>query len=137
MHCSKGILNSKMTIFDLVLWICQLYLAYFFFRSAYRKVTGYERVRAEFLGWGYPFPGRITFFLIIVWVLGATAILIPSLSGFAAGVLLAFMIVAFATLLIHGEYIRLVEPTVPIVLLAFVFVTQRNQVFELVNLCRN
>jgi uncharacterized membrane protein YphA (DoxX/SURF4 family) len=126
-----------MEIFDLISWIFQLYLAYFFFRSAYRKVTGFDRVTAEFLGWGYPFPGRITFFLIIVWILGATAILIPFLSGPAAGVLLAFMIVAFATLLIHGEYIRLVEPTVPIVLLVFVFVMQRNQVFDLVNLYRN
>ncbi len=126
-----------MDIFKLILWICQLYLAYFFFRSAYRKVVGYERVRAEFLGWGYPFPGRITFFLIVVWILGATAILVPSLSGLAAGVLLAFMIVAFATLLIHSEYKRLIEPTVPIVLLIFVFVMHRNQAFDLVNLYRN
>jgi uncharacterized membrane protein YphA (DoxX/SURF4 family) len=126
-----------MDIFNLISWACQLYLAYFFFRSAYRKVTGYERVRAEFLGWGYPFPGRITFFLIIVWILGATAILVPSLSGLAAGVLLTFMIVAFVTLLIHGEYIRLVEPAVPIVLLVFVLVTQGDQIFDFVNLYKN
>jgi uncharacterized membrane protein YphA (DoxX/SURF4 family) len=126
-----------MDIFNLISWICQLYLAYFFFRSAYRKVTGYERVKAEFLGWGYPFPGHITFFLIVVWVLGATAILIPSVSGLAASVLLAFMIVASATLIIHGEYIRLVEPAVPIVLLVFVLVTQGDQIFDFVNLYKN
>jgi len=119
-------LELQMDTFSLISWICQLYLAYFFFRSAYRKVTGYERVKAEFLGWGYPFPGQITYFLIAVWVLGATAILIPSVSALAAGVLLVFMIVAFANLLIHGEYKRLVEPAVPIVLLVFVLVTKSN-----------
>ncbi|MCP4183170.1 MAG: DoxX family membrane protein [Hyphomicrobiales bacterium] len=126
-----------MDVFNLISWVFQLYLAYFFFRSAYRKVTGYERVKAEFQGWGYPFPDYVTFFLIAVWILGATAILAPFLSGLAAAVLLGFMIVAFATLLIHGEYMRLVEPAIPIVLLAYVIAAQRKQVFSLVDLCWN
>ena len=111
-------------------WVCQLYLAFFFIRSAYRKVTGYERVSAEFLHWGYPFPGQVTFFLIAVWILGATALLIPAWSGLAAVSLLAFMLVAFATLLINGEFRRLVEPARPIVLLLFVVAVRSDEMLE-------
>ena len=114
-------------------WMCQFLLAYFFFRSAYRKVTGYERVKNEFLGWGYPFPGQVTFFLIAVWILGATALLVPLWAGFSAAVLLVFMLVAFTTLLIHGEYRRLVEPLQPIVLLLIVIALRRNDLSDAIN----
>ena len=100
--------------------MCQIYLAYFFFRSAYRKVLGYERVKAEFFAWGYPFPGQVTVFLIVIWIIGGTALLIPVSAGISALVLLAFMTVAFVTLLVHGEYRRLVEPARPIALLMII-----------------
>jgi uncharacterized membrane protein YphA (DoxX/SURF4 family) len=110
-----------------------LYLAFFFIRSAYRKVKGYERVTAEFLQWGYPFPGQVTFFLIAVWILGSTALLIPETTGFAAVALLAFMAVAFATLVVHGEYRRLVEPSVPIVLLVIIIAIHQQELAEAFN----
>ena len=115
---------------DGISWVCQLSLAYLFFRSAYRKVTRFERVSAEFIRWGYPFPGQVIFFLIVVWILGATAILIPVWAGVAAAVLLPFMIVAFLTLLFHGEFRRLVEPSLPIALLLFVIALHGNEILD-------
>ncbi len=101
-------------------WLCQLYAAKIFLVSAYRKTTGFQRVTAEFARWGYPFPDKVTFFLIVVWILGTFHLLIPDWSGLAAFALLPFMLVAFATLLAHGEFRRLREPAVPIVLLSIV-----------------
>lgn len=100
--------------------ICRLYLAWFFLRSAYRKVKSFDHISAEFQGWGYPFPRQVTFFLIAVWLWSAPALLIPISVGPAAIVLLAIMLVAAATLLFHGEYRRMIEPAVPIALLAIV-----------------
>jgi len=113
-------------------WLCQCYLAYLFFRSAYKKVTQFERVKAEFLRWGYPFPGQVTFFLIVIWILSAISILIPMLAGFAAVVLLVFMIVAFITLLIHSEIHRLVEPARPIALSLFVIAARSSEMAEII-----
>ena len=117
----------------ILLWACQIYLAYLFFRSAYNKVTKYELVKAEFERWGYPFPGQITFFLIVVWILGATTILFPQWSVFPAFVLLAFMTVAFATLVFHGEYRRLVEPGLPMALSLFIVIVRFNELLDAVS----
>ena len=122
---------------NLLSWLCQCYLAYLFFRSAYKKVTQFESVKAEFLRWGYPFPGQVTFFLIAIWILSAISILVPMLAGFAAVVLLAFMIVAFITLLVHGEIHRLAEPARPIVLSLFVIAVRSNEMVEIINQLRN
>ena len=122
---------------NLLSWVCQWFLAYLFFRSAYKKVTQFEHVGEEFLRWGYPFPKQVTFFLIAVWILSATAILVPLLAGFAAVVLLAFMIVAFITLLLHGEIRRLAEPARPIVLSLFVIAVRSNEMVEIINQLRN
>lgn len=119
-----------MEIANILSWMCQFYLAFFFFRSAYRKITKFERVSDEFLRWGYPFPGQITCLLIAVWILGATVLLIPGSTVLAAAALLAFMTVAFATLLIHREYRRLVEPAVPIVLLVFIIAVHRQELID-------
>jgi uncharacterized membrane protein YphA (DoxX/SURF4 family) len=117
---------------NLLSWLCQCYLAYLFFCSAYKKVTQFERVSAEFLRWGYPFPRQVTFFLIVVWILSAIAILVPMLAGFAAVVLLAFMAVAFITLLLHGEIRRLVEPARPIALSLFVIAVHSSEMLEII-----
>lgn len=114
-----------------VSWLCQIYLAFFFLRSAYRKMVGFERVSGEFRDWGYPFPSQVTVFLIIVWVICAPALLVPSWVGLSAVTLLAFMTVAFATLLVHGLCRKLIEPTVPIVLLLIVIAIRRNEVSDL------
>ena len=117
---------------NILSWLCQCYLAYLFFRSAYKKVTQFECVSEEFLRWGYPFPRQVTFFLIAVWILSATAILVPLLAGFAAMVLLAFMIVAFITLLIPGEIRRLAESARPIVLSLFVIAARSDEMVEII-----
>jgi uncharacterized membrane protein YphA (DoxX/SURF4 family) len=105
---------------DILLWLVQLYLAGFFLRSAYRKTINFEKVSDEFRRWGYPFPRKVTFFLIILWTLFAPLLLFPSVVGGAAMVLLMFMIVAFFTLVVHKEWRRLIEPAIPIILLCIV-----------------
>ncbi len=103
-----------------VAWISQLYAAKILIVSAYRKSSGFQRVTDEFLHWGYPYPDKIVFFLIVVWVLGAFFLLIPTLAGAAAVALLPFMLAAFCTLMAHKEFRRLREPALPIVLLSVV-----------------
>ena len=122
--------EKQMTTIRILLWVCQIYLAYLFYRSAYKKVTKYETVKNEFLRWGYPFPGQLTFFLIIVWILAGAALLVPALAGFSALVLALFMIVAFATLVVHGEYRRLIEPTQPLVLSTFIIVMRFDEIIN-------
>ncbi len=115
-----------MSVIEMISWVCQLYLAFFFARSAYRKVKNYQRVREEFRGWGYPLPGIVTGFLVCIWIICAFTILIPPFAGLAAVVLLAFMLVAFATLLWNREIWRLIEPCQPILVL-FVVITVRHK----------
>jgi len=110
----------------IISWMCQLYLAFFFLRSAYRKTINFEKVSVEFQGWGYPFPGFITRLLSLVWVICGIALLVPATSWLAAVVLMAFMIVACATLVWHREFRRLIEPAVPMLLLAIVIWVRRQ-----------
>jgi uncharacterized membrane protein YphA (DoxX/SURF4 family) len=105
---------------DIFLWVFQLYLVGFFLRSAYRKTVNFEKVSDEFRRWGYPFPRKVTFFLIILWIVCAPLLLIPAVVSGAAMVLLMFMIVAFFTLVVHKEWRRLKEPSIPIILLTLV-----------------
>ena len=120
------------TIINAFSWLCQVLLAYLFFRSAYRKVTGFERVSAEFRRWGYPFPNQVTRFLTGVWIVCATAVLVPAWAGLAAVVLLAFMVVAFSTLSHHREFRRLVEPARPILLSSFVVWARGKETLDLI-----
>ena len=120
-----------MAIADIISWVFQVYLAIFFARSAYRKVTGFERVRAEFQGWGYPFPGVVTGFLISVWIVCSVAILIPSFVTATAIVLLGFMFVAFLTLAKSGEFTRLIEPARPIAAILVVLAVEFTKVESL------
>ncbi len=120
------------TVISALSWLCQVLLAFLFFRSAYRKVKNFPRVSDEFKGWGYPFPDLVTRFLTGVWIVSATAVLVPAWAGLAAMVLLAFMIVAFATLVVHREFRRLVEPARPILLSSFVIWARSEEIGELI-----
>jgi uncharacterized membrane protein YphA (DoxX/SURF4 family) len=111
-------------------WVCQGYLTFFFLRSAYRKTVHFSRVAEEFQRWGYPYPGAVTAFLAVVWVIAGISLLIPSLVAAAALLLMLFMFAAFATLLVHGEIRRLVEPGIPIVLLAIIVVLRSDEVMN-------
>ncbi|MCP4071618.1 MAG: DoxX family membrane protein [Hyphomicrobiales bacterium] len=121
-----------MTFTDIVSWICQLYLAFFFARSAYRKVKNFERVSTEFRDWGYPLPEFVTGFLVCVWIVCSVTILIPSLAGITSVVLLVFMMIASATLLVHGEIRRLIEPAIPILLLLVIIMLRHAQIADIV-----
>ncbi len=121
-----------MTFADISSWICQFYLAFFFARSAYRKGRNFERVSAEFRAWGYPFPEIVTGFLACVWIVCTVTILIPSLAAVTSVVLLGFMMIAFTTLLVHGEIRRLKEPAIPILLLLVIIMLRHVEIAELI-----
>ena len=121
----------------LISWICQVYLAFFFLRSAYRKTIHFTRVADEFKRWGYPFPGQVTIFLVGMWIFAGSSLLIPPLAASAALLLLLFMLVAFATLLVHGEIRRLVEPGVPIVLLTVVIALRFDELMNVIQLFKD
>ena len=121
-----------MDIISTLAWLSQICLAFLFYRSAYRKVTKFELVKEEFLCWGYPFPGQVTFFLIVIWILAGAALLIPQWAGFSALVLAFFMLVAFITLLMHGEYRRLIEPTRPLLLSIFIVAVRSGDMINVV-----
>lgn len=125
-----------MSIAFFISWACQLILIYFFLRSAFRKARGFERVSAEFQGWGYPFPDQITFFLIGVWILCSAAFLVPESVGISAVILMGFMIVACVTLIVNGEFRRLVEPARPIILLAIVIGVRWHEILALAKLAQ-
>ncbi len=113
-----------MKVAEITSLLLQIYLAFFFARSAYRKITGFERVRVEFQGWGYPFPGVVTGFLAAIWIVCAVTILIPSFVVVTAVVLLGFMTGAFLTLIRSGEFSRLIEPARPILAILVVLAVQ-------------
>lgn len=122
-----------MEALQVISWLCQLYLVFFFLRSAFRKVRNFEKVSAEFRGWGYVFPRQITLLLICVWIVCSVFLLVPKWAGVSAIVLLSFMLVAFATLVVNREFRRLREPSVPIALLAIVIVVRWSEVISALN----
>ena len=105
----------------------QLYVAFFFYRSAYKKIFQFDRVKAEFARWGYHRPGLVTRFLSGVWIVGGSALLIPTTVGLAAAVLMVFMIFAIATLVYHGELNRLIEPAGPTALILLILVIRGKE----------
>ncbi len=121
-----------MTLADIASWICQLYLAFFFARSAYRKVKNFERVSTEFRDWDYPLPEFVTGFLVCVWIVCTVTILIPFLAGITSVVLLVFMVIASATLLVHGEIRRLTEPAIPILLLLVIIMLRHAEIADMI-----
>ena len=75
--------------------------------------------------------------MVGVWILAGTSLLVPPLAASAALVLLLFMLVAFATLLVHGEIRRLVEPGVPIMLLTAVIALRFDDFMTVIQLLKD
>ena len=84
-------------------------LALIFFASGAAKLAGLEFEIAAFENWGYPL-----WFMYLVGVIevgGALLLLVPRLSGLAAGGLALFMTGAVGTHIIHAEWGMLIIAT--------------------------
>lgn len=104
-------------------WVLQVVLAAFFALQGIIKLKGSPGWIAHFRAWGYPDH----FYLVvgIVELLAAILLLIPRLANLGALILLAVMIGAVATLVIHHEH-NIMVPVVPGILLATVLYLRRG-----------
>jgi putative oxidoreductase len=84
-------------------------LALIFFASGAAKLAGLEFEIAAFENWGYPL--WFMYLVGVIEVSGALLLLLPRLSGLAAGGLALFMTGAVGTHIIHGEWAMLVIAT--------------------------
>jgi len=108
--------KSKMKTIGI--WILQILLGINFIGASIGKVTGDPGIIQNFERWGY-FDG---FYLVIgiVEIIGAVLLFIPRTAGYAALGLIAVMIGAAGTHLVHAEWVNIIVPVVNIVLLAIV-----------------
>jgi putative oxidoreductase len=85
----------------IAIWVLQVVLAAFFAMQGAAKLAGSHIWVSRFSGWGY--PDRFYFVIGLAELSGAVALLIPRLARFGALLLIAVMVGATATHLIHHE----------------------------------
>ncbi len=108
---------------SVAIWVLQILLVFPFLAAGIPKLTGNPAWIARFRGYGYPEK----FYLLVgaLELLGAVALLIPRLATYGATVLIAVMIGATATHLLHSEAPRALFTALLIVLLATVAYARR------------
>ena len=104
-------------------WILRVLLAVFFALQGIVKLRGSTGWERHFRAWGYPDH----FYLVVgaIELLAAILLLIPRFASWGALILLAVMIAATATLVIHHEH-GLLVPVVPGILLALILYLRRG-----------
>jgi putative oxidoreductase len=104
-------------------WVLQLLLAAFFAIQGIAKLSGSPAWISRFRAWGY--PDRFYFVVGLAELLGAVLLMIPRLAKFGAVMLVAVMVGATATHLIHGEP-QIMTTVVLATLLAIVLYIRRG-----------
>jgi putative oxidoreductase len=96
----------------LALWACVVVLAVVFVLVGTSKLTGPSSVRwsERFARWG--FPPHVHSVVGVLEVLGGVGLLIPMSRRAAAAALLALMVGALVTHLVHGEPARIAAPLI-------------------------
>ena len=103
----------------IVIWVLVVLLTVVFVYVGVAKVTG--RWTGLFRHWGYPpFAAPA---VGVIEILAGLALLVPRSRRVAAGILVAVMLGAVATHLIHGEVVRII---LPLVLSGFALVIGRG-----------
>ena len=105
-------------------WVLQILLALVLVQASRGRLAGNPMVVTLFENYGY----QDKFYLLVgaLELAGAAGLLIPRLSGYAAGGLIVIMIGALATHLAHREA-QAVVPAVLLVLLSLVAYARRPQ----------
>ena len=107
----------------IALWVLQVLLVFPFLAAGIPKLASAPGWIARFRGYGYP----ENFYLMVgaIELLGALALLIPRLAAYGAMVLIAVMIGATVTHLLHSEAPRALVTVTLIFLLALVGYARR------------
>ncbi len=108
---------------SIAIWVLQILLVFPFLAAGILKLLSNPAWIARFRAYGYPEK----FYLLIglVELLGALALLVPRLAAYGATVLIAVMIGATVTHLLHSEASRALVAAVLMVLLGIVAYARR------------
>ena len=104
------------------MWACATLLGVAFVLVGILKLAGPSAIRwnERFVHWGY--PASIRYVVGVLEVLGGVAVLIPKSRRVAAAMLIALMIGALITHVVHAELPRAIPPLVLGGLAVLVFV---------------
>ena len=95
-----------------VVWACAIFLAVAFVFAGFLKLEGPSAIRwsERFVHWGY--PAHFHYVVGVLEILGGLGVLIPKWRRAAAATLVALMIGALGTHVVHAEFPRVVPPLV-------------------------
>ena len=96
----------------IAVWACAIFLAVAFVLVGFSKLEGASARgwTARLTQWGYPANAR---YLIGVFeILGGLGVLIPRWRRAAAAILVAVMVGALCTHVVHGEFPRVIPPLI-------------------------
>jgi putative oxidoreductase len=93
-------------------WVCAIFLAVVFVFVGILKLEGPSAIRwtERFVNWGY--PANTQYVVGVLEILGGLGVLIPKWRRAAAAILVAVMIGALGTHVVHAEFPRLIPPFV-------------------------
>jgi uncharacterized membrane protein YphA (DoxX/SURF4 family) len=93
-------------------WACAIFLALTFILVGISKLEGASAMRwnERLTQWGY--PANASYVVGVFEILGGLGVLIPRWRRAAAAILVALMIGALWTHLVHGEFPRLIPPLI-------------------------
>jgi len=93
-------------------WACAILLAVAFVFVGISKLEGVSALRwgERFMRWGY--PANTQYVIGVSEILGGLGVLIPKWRRAAAATLVALMIGAVGTHIVHAEFPRLIPPLV-------------------------
>lgn len=117
-----------------VLWTGSALLALAFVGSGAMKLTGNPELVANFARWGY--PGGFIYVIGAVELIAAVGLLVPRLAGYAATGLVAVMVGAVGTHLLHAEWGPAIAPLVLLVGTTLVARARRSPVLVKLGLLR-
>ena len=93
-------------------WACAIFLALVFVSVGISKLEGASATRwaERVVNWGY--PANASYLIGLLEVIGGLGVLIPKWRRAAAALLVALMLGALGTHVVHGEFPRLMPPLV-------------------------
>ncbi len=116
---------------SIAVWVLHILLAAMFSVQGVAKLASSPSWVSRFKAWGY--PDNVYIFVGVIELLCAMILLVPRLAGFGALILIAVMVGATITHLIHGE-IQVVTTLILMTLLGIIGYIRRSNFSQLRNL---
>jgi len=114
---------------SIAVWVLHILLAALFALQGILKLTSSPGWVSRFRAWGY--PDNFYLFIAVIELAGAVALLIPKLAGVGALTLIAVMIGATITHLLHGES-QVITTLILMLLLTLVVYVRRSNLSNLI-----